>query len=162
MPPSILKVKDPDQVVRALVQVFHDAGDEIFNQSQIDCPVDKGTLKSSGVLEKLRNGFRIVYRTSYAARQEFGVEPGTTEEVRRHTVKKHTVRAHTQERKGKVVHVRKHEQPEHERGPFTRTFTEGILGRFFLTNAFLAVKPRLGKIVEKIMDKANRRAPKGG
>jgi hypothetical protein len=138
------KVTYSPRFIEKLVRGLHDFGDEVFDQSQRDVPVDTGTLKGSGNLGKSSTGIVIVYRTTYAARQEFGLEPGATEQVRRHPVKRHTRR---RAGGGKRIVV-----PAHNRGPFIRTFPNGILGRFYLSNAYLKHRPRLVEFISRLVD----------
>ena len=146
MPSYGWTVKDPEKFMATLIAGIHAMGDEVFTQSQRDVPVDKGTLKKSGTLIKTDMGFRIIYRTSYAARQEFGVEPGTVEKVKRHEVRKHNrmIRPAGRKRRKKVT-VR-----EHQRGPYTRTFPRGIPGRFYLSNAWEQSRPRLTQFITSL------------
>ena len=145
------RVKAPDAFVEKLVRGLHDAGDEIFDGSQVAVPVDKGTLKETGVLEKHSRGFRILYRTTYAARQEFGLPPGHTENVKRHTVQRYTTRAHRRKTAtGKVGSIPAVEHPGHSRGPYTRVFKEGLKGRKYLTGAWEEVRPRLVQFITRL------------
>lgn len=139
------RVKDPDKFISDLVRGLHDFGDEVFKQSQVDCPVDLGTLKDSGEMIPTENGFIIHYRTSYAARQEFGIEPGTVEHVDKHKVKRHTRLMKRKQGGAKKVGVR-----GHWRGPFDRYYKDGMPGKFYLTNAFEMFKPRLVKFITRI------------
>lgn len=171
MPKSGWRVKSPEKFIEQLVQALHDVGDEIFAISQENVPVDTGTLKKSGTVEKLNNGVRITYRTTYAATQEFGIEPGTTQRVKKHTVKKHVVKASTRYSHGvrshsyttkhgtkvvvknytvKTYQIPRHEVGPYEVGPYTRTFKDGMKGKFYLTDAFLAMKPRLVDFIKRI------------
>lgn len=137
------KVKNPERFVEQLVQGLHLAGENIFAKSQETgfVPVDEGTLKKSGVLVRLANGFVILYRTSYAAVQEFGIVPGTTQ-----MVKKHDVKQHSRKQGGKRVIV-----SEHERGPFTRTFEDGMEGKFYLSRAFEVYRPKLAQFIARLV-----------
>ncbi len=145
------RVKDPAGFADKLVQGLHIGGDSVFDKSQRYVPVDEGTLKGSGVLEKHARGFRILYRTSYAARQEFGLPVGHTEEVREHTVKRYrTKRFRYTSKKGKVIQMPAIEHPEHTRGPFTRVFKEGYKGRFYLTRAWDEEKPRIISFITRL------------
>lgn len=146
------RVKYPEKFVKDLLQGLYDAGDETFKRSQQYVPVDRGKLKSSGVPIKLPNGFRIVYRTTYAACQEFGVEPGTTEQVQQHTVKKHQVATHqrTMKKTGKTVTVPTHWRGPFERGPFTRVYRDGIPGKFYLSKAWDEVRPKITEFVTRL------------
>ncbi len=136
------RIKDPKKITVRLVEGLHDAGDEIFTESQVNVPVDKGMLKRSGTLIKLINGFRIYYRTSYAKRQEFGVAPGTVEHVKKHQVRAHMRKQKNRRKKVSVI--------AHNRGPFDRTYPKGVPGRFYLTNAWQKVKPRLARFITKL------------
>lgn len=131
------------------------AGDEIHSISQKPgyVPVDIGTLRSSSPgAEHLSNGFRIVYRTSYAARQEFGLDAGYTEDVKEHDVKSHIVKSHTVKRKsGKTFIMPERTVAAHSRGPFTRTFKDGYEGRFYLTRAYDEVRPRLVEFIKRLV-----------
>lgn len=118
------------------------AGEETFTGSQRDVPVDTGTLKKSGNLVKLPNGFRIVYRTSYAATQEFGKPAGTREVVKRHRVKGHN-RTRTKPKR-KTVTI-----PPHYRGPFNRVYKQGIKGRHYVGDNWNKVRPRLLEFIKQ-------------
>lgn len=167
--PNGWRVKDPKKFIEDLVRGLQVFGDDVHALSQEYVPVDKGTLRSSSPgSEKLPNGFRIRYRTKYAAVQEFGMEPGTTQNVKKHTVKRHTVKRKMIPAKTILSHayINKHGTPvivgsytvpqhvipsysilEHDRGPFTRTYPNGIPGRFYLTRAFEDKKPKLVKFI---------------
>lgn len=149
--PSGWRVKDPAGFIEKLVQGLHDSGEEIFDVSQRYVPVDEGTLKASGVLIKLPNGIRILYRTTYAARQEWGLPAGHTEQVRKHSVREYRIRAHTRtSRGGKVVSVPARVQPTHERGPFTRVFLQGYKGRFYLTRSWDETRPKVIEFIARL------------
>ena len=148
------KVKNLDRFIEDLVRGLHAFGDEVHATSQQDgyVPIDKGTLRSSSPgAEHLSNGFRIVYRTSYAARQEFGLPPGYTEEVKKHDVKAHVIKRHTVKRKsGKTFIIPERNVKAHTRGPLTRTFKAGYGGRFYLTRAFNKSKPRMVEFIKRL------------
>ncbi len=146
-------------------------GDDVHALSQEPgyCPVDKGTLRSSSPgSEKLPNGFRIRYRTSYAAVQEFGLPEGTIQNVKKHKVKRHTVKRRSVPAKTVLSHayinkqgtpvivgsytVRQHVIAAHsvlesERGPFHREYPLGIPGKFYLTRAYNEKRPKLVKFI---------------
>ena len=143
------RVKNPDAFIRALVKGLQAFGDDVFTESQRNVPVDKGTLKDSGEIVPLDNGFLIHYRTEYAARQEFGVEPGTVEQVPRHPVKRHHVKSFVRN-KPKQVKVVAHYRGPFDRGPFERRYPSGVPGRFYLTNAFEKFKPRLIEFITRL------------
>lgn len=143
------KIKAGTKFFDKLIRGLWDFGEEVFTQSQIDVPVDTGTLKGSGVLIKLPTGFKIVYRTTYAAKQEFGVEAGTTENIPKHPVKRHHVKSFIRTRP-KVVRVRAHDRGPHDRGPYVRT-SKGMIGRFYLTNSFEKSKPQLVKFIARLV-----------
>jgi hypothetical protein len=72
----------------AIVAGIRDCGEQIFKDSQMYVPVDKGQLKKSGRTKKIYNGFQIAYRTPYAAAVEYGYGP-MVERVSRHWVREH-------------------------------------------------------------------------
>ncbi len=140
-----LEVNDYKGAVAKIIAGWQRVGEDIFALSQDYCPVDEGTLQMSGAQYsgKTDTGFTIIYRTKYAARQEFGVLPGTVEYVQRHWVKKH---------KRKTL-VHKKYVRAHYRGPIYRQFPAGIDGKFFLTKAYEEHKPRLVKILVRHIGK---------
>ncbi len=174
--PDGWRVKDPKKFLDDLIRGLQAFGDEVHAKSQEPgyCPVDKGTLRSSSPgSEKLPNGFRIRYRTSYAAVQEFGLPPGTEQRVKKHTVKRHTVKRRSVpaktvlshayiNKKGKPVIVGSytvrqhviatHSRLEHERGPFTREYPEGIPGKFYLSRAYEEKKSKLVKFIIELQE----------
>jgi len=135
------KLKHPEEFIRAVVKGMHQIGDQIFTESQIEVPVDEGTLKKSGVPEYLENGFRITYRTSYAAKQEFGLPPGHTESVRGYRVRRYT-RKTGKRSGGKRVIV-----PAHNVGSHSRTYKKGLQGKFYLTGPYNRARPKLIKFI---------------
>ncbi len=164
-------MKDPKKFIEDLVRGLQMFGDEVHALSQEPgyVPVDTGTLRSSSPgSEKLPNGFRIRYRTKYAAVQEFGLPEGTVQHVKKHTVKRHTVKRRSVPAKTILSHayINKHGTPvivgsytvpqhviptysilESERGPFIREYPTGIPGKFYLTRAFEKKKPKLVKFI---------------
>ena len=62
------------QIRSAVYKGIKRNADRIFDLSQKDCPVDRGTLKRSGYVRKLKNGAVIGYRAPYAAAVEFGTK----------------------------------------------------------------------------------------
>ena len=70
------KVKS--QIRQAVLLGIRRNADRIFSRSQQTqegyVPVDRGTLKKSGVVLNIPHGARIAYRVSYARDVEFGVE----------------------------------------------------------------------------------------
>lgn len=72
----------------AIVAGIIECGEQIFKDSQMYVPVDKGHLKKSGRTRKIYNGFQISYRSPYAAAVEYGYGP-MTEHVKRHWVREH-------------------------------------------------------------------------
>lgn len=154
MPKTGWKVKNPERFIEDLVRGLQTAGDRIHAISQQPgyCPVDKGTLRSSSPgAEYLSNGFRIVYRTSYAARQEFGLPRGHTEHVGKHDVRAFTVKKHSRKTKsGKTIIMPERFVQAHSRGPFDRTFANGYAGRFYLTRAFNETRPQLVEFIKRL------------
>ena len=154
------KVKDPQKFIDNLVTGLHGFGDQVFTESQRNVPVDEGTLKKSGVIVKSSTGFKILYRTSYAWRQEKGVEPGTTETVKKHMVKAHTRKtSNTPKKVGISGNLSVRLTPvtlvqEHERGPFERTYEEGIAGKHYVGNAFEKYRPKLAAFITKLYGRA--------
>lgn len=140
------KVKATARFTGGFVAALQAIGEGIFTDSQRKVPVDTGTLKKSGVFEKLDNGFRILYRTSYAAKQEFGIEPGTEEEIPAHIVPAHKRRKKgltpSGRRRRRTVKVEAHEVKAH-----TRVWKDGMPGKFYVTNAFKKWAPRLRKLL---------------
>ena len=132
------KVKELDKVIQTLVKGVQIFGEEVFAKSQVYVPVDEGTLKESGTFELLPTGWKIVYRTSYAARQEFGLEPGHTEIVKRHPVKSHIRKP--------GIRVRAHHRPK-TAASFKRVFEKGYEGKFYLTKAWEEVMPKLSEYI---------------
>ena len=132
-----LRAKNAHLVVDMLVKGVHRAIDEVFDISQVWVPVLTGDLKRSGRVDKTDEGGNITYNVHYAAKQEFGLEPGATEGVTRHRVKAHGRRA-----KGKKVLV-----TTHFRGPFTRTYRRGLEGKLYLTRAFRRILPDLASLI---------------
>lgn len=127
-----------DRLIAAMVRAIHDWGDLVFTTSQRDVPVDKGTLKKSGILRKLPNGIEIVYRTPYAWPVHEGV-PEHDERVRQHFVRSHLRRKRRQARR-RTIMVR-----SHLRGPFTRHMSERK-ARPWLRNAVERHYPRLSRM----------------
>ena len=134
-----------------LVRGMQDAGDEVFKISQQDgyVPVDKGTLKKSGGTEKTSTGIIVFYRTSYAAKQEFGLPAGATEDIPAHPVKSHKRKRHTITRAGRRLVIPTQQVKAHNRGPFTRTYPKGLEGRHYLGRAWDEVRPKLARYVSK-------------
>ncbi len=145
------KIKWNPQLFEDLVRGMQDAGEETFKISQQDgyVPVDKGTLKKSGGTEKTSTGIIVFYRTSYAAKQEFGLPAGATEDVPAHPVKAHKRKRHTITRGGRRIVVPGHKVVGHTRGPFTKTYAKGLEGRRYLGRAWDEVRPRLAWYVSK-------------
>lgn len=148
------RVKDPSGFADKLIRGLHIGCDNIFDTSQRYVPVDEGTLKASGVSEKHSQGWRILYRTTYAARQEFGLPVGYTEEVKEHTVKRYRTKKFSYvSKKGKVVNMPAVDHPAHTRGPLTRTFKQEYKGRFYLTRAWEEEKPRFIRFITKLYER---------
>ena len=168
MPGAIrLRVKNPRKASAEILAAAHDIGRLVFDESQVNVPVLTGFLKRSGRLVMNDRGFVIKYTAHYAARQEFGLEPGFTEHVEKHPVKGHKRRKvvkartgstmiprHAYRRDGKLITVRRHRRKVQvpagmrlervdafTRGPFDRTYARGIPGRFYLSRAFDKYKP---------------------
>lgn len=59
-------------IIKAIVRGIQRNADRIFAESQLQCPVDTGFLKNTGVKDDIPGGSRIAYRTSYAAVVHFG------------------------------------------------------------------------------------------
>jgi hypothetical protein len=111
-----------ERLIRAMVRGLQDFGDVVFTDSQRDVPVDRGTLKKSGVFRRLPDGFEIAYRAPYAAPVHFGVK-AHDEQVRRHYVRLHRRKIYmrTVMRKGRPTRYYRHGMVRaHYRGPFTR------------------------------------------
>ncbi len=145
MAKTTLRIKNHKAVIDKIIKGWRQIGEDIFDKSQDDCPVDEGTLKGTGaqLSGPTPGGYTIIYRTSYAARQEFGVLPGTVEYVKRHHVRKH---------KRKTL-VHKKYVKAHDRGPIYRQFPAGIDGKYFLTNAYEEMKPRLVRVLVRHIGK---------
>ena len=144
-------IKWSPQLLEDLVRGMRDAGEETFKISQQEgyVPVDKGTLKKSGGTEMIPNGIVVFYRTSYAAKQEFGLPAGTTEDVPVHAVKAHRRKRQTVTRRGRRVLIPAQRVAAHDRGPYTRTYHQGLPGRHYLGRAWDEVSPRLATFVKK-------------
>lgn len=150
---------------QAILEGIWDCGDAIFSTSQTLVPVDKGHLKKSGRVRRLRNGVQIAYRTPYAAAVEFGWNRHG-EYVKRHWVRAHyrkyhhfrrivnvktgAVQTHTlgpwkmshgvRTRKLVPINIRKKMKNKiyvsaHNRGPFVRRDIRERLGEHYLTDA---------------------------
>ncbi len=134
-----------------LVRGMQDAGEETFKISQQDgyVPVDKGTLKKSGGTEKTATGIIIFYRTSYAAKQEFGLPAGATEDVPVHLVKAHKRKRATIVRNGRRLVIPGQQVKAHSRGPYTKTYTTGLEGRHYLGRAWDEVRPKVTEFVRR-------------
>jgi hypothetical protein len=130
-----------------MVRGLQDFGQAVFALSQQSgyVPVDKGTLKKSGVFRLLPNGFEIAYRTPYAAPVHFGVAEHD-ERVRQHWVRPfrrrpvfvtaRRIKAHST-----LVHG-------HYRGPFTRHVRERA-ARPWLQDAVDALYPKIGEYMKR-------------
>lgn len=127
-----------NRLVRAMTRGLQDFGEAVFLLSQQPgyVPVDKGTLKKSGVLRLLPNGFEIVYRTPYAAPVHFGV-PEHDETVRRHWV-----------RPFRRIKPRSTLVHGHFRGPFGRHMSTRE-ARPWLQNAVDSLYPEIGKYLKR-------------
>ena len=122
------------------------AVEEIFAFSQRDVPVDKGTLKKSGGIRKIPNGWEIFYRTPYAPTVEFGFD-AHEQRVRRHYVMDHQRRRF----RGKRLRPRRYISVRaHYRGPFTRHMPARA-GQYFLAGAVEQVRPRFGRHVGRAL-----------
>ncbi len=170
MPKLTFRIGQPQEVRNRIIYAAHRLGRSIFDESQIYVPVKTGALKRSGVLRTLPNGFVIQYTVHYASKQEFGVPPGFTEEVGKHTVRKHTRKGIVKARRGTIniprhayynkegkrITVKRHRRSidvpagmrletvkKHERGPFTRRYPRGLEGKFYLTRAYEAHREEL-------------------
>lgn len=142
------------KLTRAMESGLRKAVDEIFAISQRDVPVDKGTLKKSGGIRRIKGGWEIYYRTPYAAPVEFGFE-AHQQWVRRHYVMEHERRRF----RGRKLRPRRYISVRaHYRGPFTRHMPARA-GRFFLANAVAEVRPRITRYVaQSLMRELARRA----
>lgn len=134
-------IKDHKVVAEKIIKGWQQIGEDIFDLSQQRCPVDEGTLQMSGAQNSgpVSDGYIIVYRTSYAAVQEFGTNKHQ-ERVTRHNVRKH---------KRKTL-VHKKFVIAHDRGPFIRTVGPRE-GKHFLGSAYEEFKPRLLRVYKKHM-----------
>ncbi len=145
------RVKYTPQLYSTVVRALQSAAEETFALSQRYVPVDKGTLRKSGTLELTSTGAVIFYRTSYAMKMEEGIPPGTTEEVPRHTVKAHRRRSHNVTRRGRTALIPATRVEQHERGPYTKIYHQGLRGRFYVGRAWDEVRPRLKRfLVEQL------------
>lgn len=131
------KIKNSKEVATKIIKAWQNIADDIFDLSQVRCPVDEGTLKASGTKEDTDTGTIIRYRTSYAAVQEFGTDRHE-EAVIRHPVRRH---------KRKTL-VHKKYVVAHDRGPFRRTVGPRE-GKHFLGSSYDEYKPRLIRVLVK-------------
>lgn len=127
-------IKNHRRVIEGLVRGLQYATREVLSVSQPNTPYKTGELRSSGKTSDLPNGGVAEYTAAHAARQEFGIDPGTTEPVSKHNVKKHDRRV-LGKRGPKKVDVR-----AHDRGPYTRTYDRGMKGHLYLTHAWERVR----------------------
>ncbi len=170
-------IENVSKVVDKIVKAWQNIAGDIFDLSQVRCPVDEGTLKASGTKEDNNLGSTIKYRTSYAAVQEFGSEFHkeivTEHTVKKHTIKKHTVKGHTVKKYGVKAHYRKTlvyvtEVKAHDRGPYTVDefemaaydkgpyqkgpfvrYMRARAGKHFLGSSYDEFKPRLARVLVK-------------
>lgn len=77
----------PRAIYNVAVMVLRRLGRDAFSRSQSYVPVRTGRLRSSGRLVEVTGGFKISYKTPYAARRELGLPSGTVISVRRHRFK---------------------------------------------------------------------------
>ena len=136
--------------VRAALKGLQDFGEAVFTLSQRGVPVDKGTLKKSGVLRLLPNGFEIAYRTPYAAPVHFGV-PEHDERVQRHFVhpyQRKTARGGVLFGSPRRIRTRSVLVHGHYRGPFSRHMRDRA-ARPWLQDAFDELYPELGKYLKQ-------------
>jgi len=132
-------INNVSEVVAKIVKAWQNIGEDIFDLSQVRCPVDEGTLQMTGAQNSrpTPTGYTIVYRTSYAAVQEFGTDKHQ-EKVIKHHVRKH---------KRKTL-VHKKFVVAHDRGPFIRTAGPRE-GKHFLGSSYDEFKPRLTRVLVK-------------
>lgn len=131
-----------DRLVEAMLKGLEDVADEIFTLSQRDVPVDKATLKKSGLVRRITNGWEVVYRAPHAAVNEFGYD-AHEQQVRRHPVRAHYRRRF---RGRKLSPRRKISVKAHYRGPFERHMSARA-GRHYLGRSVESVRPRMGRIL---------------
>jgi hypothetical protein len=137
------QIRRPREVREQIISEIHGVGQQIFDQTQSDVPVASGDLKRSGRIRKWADGFIIEYLAPHASRVESGIEPGTREHVRQHSVRRH--RRKVGRRETKVVTVR-----FHRRGPFERVYNKGREGVHFLSNAWDRYRDQLTTALEKL------------
>ena len=130
------------RLCRAAVRGLHDFGDHVFAVSQVNVPVDRGTLKKSGRIRYLKSGVEISYGTPYAVPVHEGV-PEHDEEVQRHYVRPHKRRIFRLTRTGRRRPVRRTFVRGHYRGPFRRHVRERS-ARPWLREAIEEALPDLG------------------
>lgn len=126
------KFGDVERVLNvAIVRAMREMGQAIFMKSQANVPVQSGALRDSGKYTDQPGGFKIRYSKKYAARREYGIEPGRRIMVRRHRV-------------GGFVGPAGRRVGGSMRGPYTQT-TKGESGSHFLQRAIDEEQPTFGK-----------------
>ena len=63
--------------------------DGIFAESQLECPVDKGFLKGSGIVKNTKYGARIIYRAKYSSVLHSGAPRKPVEGDHAYEIKRH-------------------------------------------------------------------------
>ncbi len=142
-----------DRLVRAMEAGLGKAAEEIFTYSQRIVPVDKGTLKKSGGIRKIKGGWEIFYRTPYAAVVEYGFD-AHEQWVTRHYVSQHERRRF----RGRKLRPRRYISVRaHWRGPFPRHMPARA-GQYYLRDSVDQVRPRIVRYVaQELMREFARR-----
>jgi hypothetical protein len=114
-----------------MVRAMRELGRAVFIKSQAYVPFQTGALRDSGTYTEIPGGFRIRYKAKYAARREYGIEPGRRITVRRHRV-------------GGFVGPMGRRVGGFMRGPYTYV-TRGEPGSHYLQRAIDEEQPTFGR-----------------
>lgn len=137
----------PRHIYSAALAALREAGQAAFMKSQAYVPVRTGRLRDSGRITHIPGGFRIAYRTPYAARREYGIRAGRVIKVRRHRV-------------GGWIGPMGRRVGGYMRGPYQYT-TRGEPPSHYLRRAVEEELPTFGRRFERILKQRLRARARG-